>query len=219
MIKQASVQYTQGATITDETVNLSSTGNVVITSILVGSSGNGTVDFLDSDAPTTTIMCRATVESNVSTASTNFLYPIFMIDKNLLIKSYDFAEGDVIHVIVNYIDATAGNPLFQPDQLLYKAYATGSAIGDELLISNTSAYSLNVKSVFITSDDTTNHITLFVESPLFTPKVAVTNPAFGAKTYQLLGSPLVLQPGQKLYFGQSLAEPVTAYASFTKLKP
>lgn len=219
MIKQVSIKYTQGATITDYTENLSATGNVVITSILVGSDGNGTVDFLDSDAPTPTIMCRATVTSNISTASTDFLYPIFMIDKNLLIKSYDFTAGDIIHVIVNYIDATAGNPLFQPDQLLYKAYATGSAMGEELLISNTNAYSINVKSVFITSDDTTNNITLFVESPLFTPKVAVTNPASGEKTYQLLSSPLVLLPGQKLYFGQSLADPVTAYASFTKLKP
>lgn len=219
MIKQVSVKYTQGATITDETVNLSSTGNVVITSILVGSDGNGTVDFIDSDAPTTTIMCRATVTSNVSTASTNFLYPIFMIDNNLLIKSYGFAEGDIIHVIVNYIDATAGNPLFEPDQLLYKAYASNDTMVDQLLISNTNAYSLNVKSVYVTSDDDTNSIILFVESPLFTPKVAVTNPASGEKTYQLLSSPLVLLPGQKLYFRQSLAEPVTAYASFTKLKP
>ncbi len=214
MIKQESVKITQGPGLTDTTVTLSSTGNVIITSILASSDAIGVVDFIRSDDGLT--MFRASVNSNVTPGSTSFLFPVFMLKKVLLIRT-NFADTSIINVIINYIDATADNPLFEPSSHFTIGYVSNDTATDTLMFSNSSSDNLNIKSVHATSNNTANDISLFLESPLFTPKIEITNIASGLVAYQLLSNPFVLKPGEKLYVRQSLAEPVTAYASIVKL--
>lgn len=217
MIKQQSAKITQGVGVTDTTLNFSS-NNIIITSVIVGSNANGIADFIASAASGTPTLFRVAPNSDVSTGTVSPLFPVFLLSNELLIRT-TFVAASVINVVVNYIEASADNPLFDPYNYFSRGYVSSSTAGDAELISNSESFNLNIKTINVTSDADPNEIILLLESPLFTPRIPISNDFTGATQYQLLQAPLILEPGHKLYIRQSAGDQVTAYASVTRLKP
>jgi hypothetical protein len=211
MIKSIEKIITQSGSDTETTLTLGTTENILLFSAIVQTSGTGRIAFGNSSKFLFSKIVSAEIIDALESG-----YPVFSLDKTLKINTLDFANGDIINVIVYYIEGSSTNPLFVGTSKFELNTTTTASIGPSVILSNVSEYIYNIKSIYVYANTTSNILSLLLESPTFTSPVQITNQVTGAQDYQLLESPLLLNPNSSLYLNVSELVSTLVSVSYTR---
>lgn len=213
MLKQLNATITQSGLTDENSYTLATSGNTILTSILVGASDLGYTTFNNSS---TQFMCGVGSNNDIAFPIPSVLNPVFMLDNTLKIQTV-YPSTTVINVIVNYIDGAENSPLFNDELFAYSTLTT-TTIGNNAILTNSDVFNYNVKSIYVFDASGAENISLLFESDVFTSPISITDNNTGNSFYQLLPAPnFLLKPNNILYLSKDTTNEVNVYVSYTKV--
>jgi hypothetical protein len=214
MLKQVQKAITQSGATSVNNIIVSTTARTIITSVMVQTAASGYTVFSRNGETNTMLACISS--GNISNGNMTPTTPIFMLGNTLTIITA-YPDGSFINVIVNYIDASADNPVFS--NLLFDGQHTKiNSAGQTQILSNSDTVNYNIKSIYAISTNNVNELTLLLSSTEFPSPIAITNSVTGQGAYNLLSYSLLLKINDVLYLNTTTSDDVDVYVSYTAVQ-
>lgn len=192
---------------------LGTSGNIIITSAIIQTAGTGGVAFENSSSE---VMVTQTVSGQVVDALVEDS-PVFMLSNTLRIVTQGFNNGDIINILIYYHDGSTTNPLFTGSLKLASTATQTSSLVPATILQNNTVDKINIKSIYVFTDSTTNSILLTLQTAVFVAPVQITPSYTGLNGYQMKYSPLLLEPSDTLIINMTEAVDTRVFVSYTQV--
>lgn len=212
MFKQVQAVITQAGSPTETQLTIGTTGNIIIISAMVQSTSTGNTEFYNDND----LMFTVTNSNDVRYAPISSSFPVHSLNNTLKILTKTYSPGDIINVVVNYMEGAANNPMFVNNLFDYES-KTYSATGSQLLLINSDVQNYNLKSLHFQTSNTAQVISLYLYSTIFPSSIPITGTFTGEVTYQLLSNEFILKVGDRIEINTSTSDAASAYLSYTKV--
>lgn len=212
MYKQVQAVITQAGSPTETQLTIGTTGNIIIISAMVQSTSTGNTEFYNDND----LMFAVTNSNDVTYAPISPSFPVHSLNNTLKILTKTYSPGDIINVVVNYMEGAANNPMFVNNLFDYES-KTYSATGSQLLLINSDVQNYNLKSLHFQTSNTAQVISLYLYSTIFPSSIPITGTFTGEVTYQLLSNEFILKVGDRIEINTSTSDAASAYLSYTKV--
>lgn len=212
MYKQVQAVITQAGSPTETQLTIGTTGNIIIISAMVQSTSTGNTEFYNDND----LMFAVTNSNDVTYAPISSSFPVHSLNNTLKILTKTYSPGDIINVVVNYMEGAANNPMFVNNLFDYES-KTYSATGSQLLLINSDVQNYNLKSLHFQTSNTAQVISLYLYSTIFPSSIPITGTFTGEVTYQLLSNEFILKVGDRIEINTSTSDAASAYLSYTKV--